>query len=55
MRGLTEVDEHLAVTLPHVLGHGEDAGHVVVQERVLLLCTQTQKLHIFSLINTMLQ
>lgn len=36
-RALTEVDEHLAVTLPHVLRHGEDAGHVVVQEGVLLL------------------
>lgn len=35
---LTEVDEHLAVALPHVLRHGEDAGHVVVQEGVLLLC-----------------
>ena len=34
---LTEVYEHLAVALPHVLWHGEDAGHVVVQERVLLL------------------
>lgn len=34
---LTEVNEHLSVALPHVLRHGEDAGHVVVQERVLLL------------------
>lgn len=34
---LTKVYEHLAVALPHVLWHGEDAGHVVVQERVLLL------------------
>lgn len=37
MHILTEVYEHLAVTLPHVLWHSEDAGHVVVQERVLLL------------------
>lgn len=37
MSVLTEVYEHLAVALPHVLRHGEDAGHVVVQERVLLL------------------
>lgn len=37
MSALTEVYEHLAVALPHVLWHGEDAGHVVVQERVLLL------------------
>lgn len=29
---LTEVYEHLAVTLPHVLRHGEDAGHIIVQE-----------------------
>ena len=34
---LTEVDEHLAVALPHVLRHGQDTGHVVVEERVLLL------------------
>lgn len=34
---LTEVYKHLAVTLPHVLWHGEDAGHVVVQEGILLL------------------
>lgn len=36
-RVLTEVDEHLAVALPHVLRHRQDAGHVVIQERVLLL------------------
>lgn len=34
---LTEVYEHLAITLPHILWHSEDAGHIVVQERVLLL------------------
>lgn len=34
---LTEVYEHLAVALPHVLRHGENAGDVVVQEGVFLL------------------
>ena len=36
-RSRTEVDEHLAEALPHVLRHGQDARHVVVQEGVLLL------------------
>ena len=39
---LTEVDEHLAVALPHVLRHGEDARHVVVQEGILLLQKENQ-------------
>ena len=34
---LTEVYEHLAVALPGVLGHDQDAGEVVVLSRVLLL------------------
>lgn len=29
---LTKVDEHFAIALPHILRHGEDAGHIVVQE-----------------------
>ena len=33
----TEVNEHLAKALPHVLRHREDARHVVVQEGVLFL------------------
>lgn len=41
---LTEVYKHLAVTLPHVLWHGEDAGHVVVQEGILLLQKNTEQL-----------
>lgn len=40
---LTEVYEHLAIALPHVLWHGEDAGNVVVQERVLLLWKENIK------------
>lgn len=35
---LTEVNQHLAITLPHILRHSEDTGHVVVEEGVLLLC-----------------
>ena len=34
---LTEVYEHLAIALPDVLGHDQDAGEVVVLRRVLLL------------------
>ena len=34
---LTEVHKEPPVALPHVLGHGEDAGQVVVLGRVLLL------------------
>ncbi len=34
---LTEVNQHLAVALPHVLWHSQDTGHIVIQERVLLL------------------
>lgn len=41
MSVLTEVDQHLAVALPHVLWHGENAGDVVVQERVFLLQNKT--------------
>lgn len=44
MSVLTEVDEHLAIALPHVLWHSEDAGHVVVQERVLLLQKENQSM-----------
>lgn len=29
---LTEIDEHLAIALSHVLRHGEDTRHVVVEE-----------------------
>ncbi len=42
---LTKVYEHLAVALPHVLWHGEDAGHVVVQERVLLLQKENKSIN----------
>lgn len=34
---LTEINQHLAVALPHVLWHSQDTGHIVIQERVLLL------------------
>lgn len=29
---LTEIDEHLAIALPHVLRHSKDTGHIVVEE-----------------------
>lgn len=29
---LTEINEHLAVALPHVLRHSKDTGHIVVEE-----------------------
>lgn len=29
---LTEINQHLAITLPHILWHGQDAGDIVVQE-----------------------
>lgn len=45
MSVLTEVYKHLAVALPHVLRHGEDAGHVVVQKRVLLLQMENKYMH----------
>lgn len=47
---LTEVYEHLAVALPHVLRHGEDAGHIVVQERVLLLHKERISAHMAALL-----
>ena len=34
---LTEVNEHLAKALPHVLWHRQDTGYVVVKEGILLL------------------
>lgn len=40
---LTEVNEHFAVALSHVLGHGQDAGHVVVEEGILLLETSREE------------
>lgn len=43
---LTEVYEHLAVTLPHVLRHGEDAGYVVVQEGVFLLWEENERMKV---------
>lgn len=49
MSVLTEVYEHLAVALPHVLRHGEDAGHVVVQERVLLLQKENKSVNMDGL------
>lgn len=33
----TKVNKHLAEALPHVLWHRQDAGNIVVKERVLLL------------------
>lgn len=33
----TEVNEHLAKALPHVLRHRQDTGNIVVEERVLFL------------------
>ena len=36
-RVLTEVNDHLAVAAPHVRRQGKDTGHVVVEERLLLL------------------
>ena len=29
---LTEINEHLAIALSHVLRHGKDTGHIVVEE-----------------------
>lgn len=29
---LTEINEHLAVALPHVLWHSQDTGNIVIQE-----------------------
>lgn len=29
---LTEINEHLAVALPHVLRHSKDTGYIVVEE-----------------------
>lgn len=29
---LTEINEHLAIALSHVLRHGKDTGYVVVEE-----------------------
>lgn len=40
---LTEINEHLAITLSHVLRHGKDTGYVVVEERVLFLKSRTDK------------
>lgn len=40
---LTEIDEHLAITLSHVLRHGKDTGHVVVEERVLFLKSRANR------------
>lgn len=34
---LTEVNEHLAIALPHVLGHCQDTRDIVIEKRVLLL------------------
>lgn len=31
-RKLTEIDEHLAITFPHVGWHGEYAADIVIQE-----------------------
>lgn len=39
----TEVNEHLAKALSHVLWHCQDARYIIVQERVLLLVIQTNK------------
>lgn len=33
----TEVNEHLAKALPHVLWHRQDTGYIVVEEGILLL------------------
>lgn len=29
---LTEINEHLAIALSHVLRHGKDTGYIVVEE-----------------------
>lgn len=39
----TEVNEHLAKALPHVLRHCQDTGDIVVEERILLLEVIKQK------------
>lgn len=38
---LTEINQHLAITLPHILWHGQDAGDIVVQEWILFLNPNT--------------
>ena len=50
---LTEVHQEVTVAFPHVLGHCEDAGQVVVLRRVLLLHMYTQTyIHTYVHIHT---
>lgn len=41
---LTEIDEHLAIALSHVLRHGEDTRHVVVEEWILFLQSRAKQM-----------
>ena len=36
-RALTEINDHLSVAASHVGREGQDAGHIVVEERLFLL------------------
>lgn len=40
---LTEINEHLAIALPHVLRHSKDTGYIVVEEWILLLKSRTNR------------
>lgn len=40
---LTEINEHLAISLSHVLRHGKDTGYIVVEEWILFLKSRANR------------
>ena len=40
---LTEINEHLAIALSHVLRHGKDTGYIVVEEWILFLKSRANR------------